>query len=121
MIKQKKSMLQQVSNLFGAGFERLLYLILVSIMVCHIFACLWVFIAQMSNEGESSWMDGDVSKMDKSDQYVTSFYFIITTFSTVGYGDMSANNFSEKIFCILVMCLGVTAFAAGTGTLTNLL
>lgn len=66
-------------------------------------------------------MDEDVSQMDKTEKYLTSFYFIITTFSTVGYGDMSANNTPEKIFCILVMCLGVTAFAAGTSTLTNLL
>lgn len=45
----------------------------------------------------------------------------MTTFSTVGYGDISATNKTEKIFCIFVMCVGVTAFAAGTSTLTNLL
>ena len=59
--------------------------------------------------------------MEKSDQYLTSFYFIITTFSTVGYGDISATNKLEKVFCIIVMCGGVTAFAAGTSTLTNML
>lgn len=59
--------------------------------------------------------------MSSPDQYLTSFYFILTTFSTVGYGDISATNPTEKIFCIVVMCLGVTAFAAGTSTLTNLL
>ena len=48
-------------------------------------------------------------------------YFIITTFSTVGYGDISASNVSEKVFCIVIMIVGVTAFAAGTSTLTNLL
>ena len=59
--------------------------------------------------------------MDKTEQYLTSMYFIITTFATVGYGDISANNKSEKIFCIFVMIGGVTAFAAGTSTLTNIL
>ena len=59
--------------------------------------------------------------MSDQDKYVTSFYFIITTFSTVGYGDISGTNTTEKIFCILIMCLGVTAFAAGTSELTNLL
>ena len=52
---------------------------------------------------------------------MTSFYFIITTFSTVGYGDYSGSNVVEKLFCIIVMIVGVTAFAAGTSTLTNLL
>ena len=59
--------------------------------------------------------------MSNEDKYLTSFSFIITTFSTVGYGDISATNPIEKIFCILIMCLGVTAFAAGTSELTNLL
>ena len=75
----------------------------------------------MSQEGDTTWMDGEVAEMSKTEQYLASFYFIITTFSTVGYGDISANNTYEKIFCIIVMVVGVTAFAAGTSTLTNLL
>ena len=59
--------------------------------------------------------------MDSKGQYLTSFYFIITTFSTVGYGDISASNSIEKVFCIVIMCIGVTAFAAGTSELTMLL
>lgn len=53
--------------------------------------------------------------------YLTAFYFIITTFSTVGYGDISAHNIYEKTFCIIVMVIGVTAFAAATSSLTNLI
>lgn len=59
--------------------------------------------------------------MTDSNKYLTAFYFIITTFSTVGYGDISATNETEKVFCILIMVAGVTAFAAGTSELTNLL
>ena len=59
--------------------------------------------------------------MSNGNLYLTSFYFIITTFSTVGYGDISATNPIEKVFCIIIMFLGVTAFAAGTSELTNLL
>lgn len=66
-------------------------------------------------------MDGEIGEMSKTTLYLTSFYFIITTFSTVGYGDISANNTYETIFCIVTMIVGVTAFATGTSTLTNLL
>jgi hypothetical protein len=59
--------------------------------------------------------------MEDTDRYLLSFYFIITTFSTVGYGDISATNNVERLFCILLMCIGVTAFAAGTGEFTNLI
>ena len=72
-------------------------------------------------EEESTWMTGEVDDMPWEQQYLTSIYFIVTTFSTVGYGDYSATNTSEKIFCIMIMFVGVTAFAAGTSTLTNLL
>ena len=58
-------MLAQVSKLFGPGLERLLFFLLMSIMVIHIFACLWVFFSQMSEEGDSTWMDGEVSEMSK--------------------------------------------------------
>lgn len=98
-----------------------MFLLLTSIMVCHVFTCLWVFFSQMISGDATTWMDGEVEQMTRTEQYLTSFYFIITTFSTVGYGDISATNKLEKIFCIIVMCGGVTAFAAGTSTLTNLL
>lgn len=120
VVKNKNSMLQQVKDLFGAGFERLMFFILISLMICHIFACLWVFSSQIIKE-ENSFMSGEVLEMPVEQQYLTSVYFIITTFSTVGYGDISASNTSEKIFCIIIMIVGVTAFAAGTSTLTNLL
>ena len=104
----------------GKGFERLSFFILISLMVCHIFACLWVFFSMFLKE-EGSFMSGDMLEMSIGQQYLTSIYFIITTFSTVGYGDISGSTTSEKIFCIVIMIIGVTAFAAGTSTLTNLL
>lgn len=107
-------------GIFGAGFDKLLFFILTSLMICHIFACLWIFSSQMIQD-ENSFMSGEVLDMTVEEQYLTSVYFIITTFSTVGYGDISASNTSEKIFCIIIMIVGVTAFAAGTSTLTNLL
>ena len=59
--------------------------------------------------------------MTVPDQYLTSLYFIITTFSTVGYGDISASNSFEKILCIIAMLVGVAAFSTSTSAITNLL
>lgn len=50
---------------------------------------------------------------------MTSFYFTITTITTVGYGDMSAGTFTEQIVCVLIMFVGVIAFSFASGTLTN--
>ena len=45
----------------------------------------------------------------------------MTSFTTVGYGDISINTKTEKVFCIFLMLLGVIGFTTGTSTMTNLL
>lgn len=75
----------------------------------------------MAPENSSTWIDDGFLEMSIGEKYLTSLYFTITTFSTVGYGDISAHNYVEKIFCIIVMITGVTAFATGTSAITNLI
>ena len=50
-----------------------------------------------------------------------SFYFIVTTTSTVGYGDLSASTTVERFFCIVTMLAGVTAFTFISGALSSIL
>lgn len=53
--------------------------------------------------------------------YIVSFYWTITTITTVGYGDISANNRWERIFCSLMMVIGVIAFGFANGSLFSIL
>lgn len=39
----------------------------------------------------------------------------------MGYGDISGSTNLEKIFCVLLMVLGVVAFGLLSGSLTNIL
>jgi len=120
----KKNAIMKTAATFlmiGAGMERMMFFIVTSVMVCHVFACLWIFFASLSDEGESAWMTKEFRESSMSDQYTSSQYFIVTTVSTVGYGDMSASNNIEKMVCITIMVIGVTAFAAATSFITNLL
>jgi uncharacterized membrane protein (UPF0182 family) len=55
------------------------------------------------------------------EQYLTSFYFTITTITTVGYGDININTWSEKIMCILIMISGVISFTFASGSLASIL
>ena len=50
-----------------------------------------------------------------------SLYFIVTTTSTVGYGDLSASTTVERMFCIVIMLAGVTSFTFISGTLSSIL
>lgn len=50
-----------------------------------------------------------------------SFYFVLTTVTTVGYGDISATNYAERIFCIFLLFVGVITFAYASGQMASIL
>ena len=43
--------------------------------------------------------------------YLTSFYYLITTMTTVGYGDIVSVAFSEIIFQIILLSVGITVYS----------
>jgi len=53
--------------------------------------------------------------------YAVSFYFICTTITTVGYGDIKGLTTPERIFCALIMILGVIAFSFASGSLASII
>ena len=53
--------------------------------------------------------------------YFAAYYFSVTTFTTVGYGDIHATCTIERICAIFLMIGGVFAFSFATGTLTSIL
>ena len=59
--------------------------------------------------------------MDPLELYFTSYYFTVTTITTVGYGDVYATETSERIFCIFLMILGVFAFSFASGAFASIL
>ncbi|MFN9899486.1 MAG: ion channel [bacterium] len=44
-------------------------------------------------------------------KYTASFYFSVTTITTVGYGDISAHNSLERIIAIMIEISGVVFFS----------
>ena len=53
--------------------------------------------------------------------YVFAIYFVVTTISTVGYGDMSAATPLERIYCVVLMLTGVSIFTFISGALSSIL
>ena len=87
----------------------------------HISACMFIFISTLDAD-MSAWMwDVQYNSMDQFELYITSIYFIVSTTSTVGYGDLSASTTIERIFCILIMLAGVTSFTFISGSLSSVL
>jgi hypothetical protein len=61
--------------------------------------------------------------MDYTDDelYIVSFYFTVTTIVTVGYGDITPKNGMERLFCVILMLIGVISFSFITSTLTSII
>ena len=86
-------------------------------LTAHIICCLWLITAKFDQSCDS-WLNS-VDDKSNSEIYLTSFYFTITTMTTVGYGDWSASTFSEMVAAIVIMFIGVIAFSFASGSLTN--
>ena len=104
----------------GAGFERLAFGLIIFLVIIHIVSCMWIFFGYYDFIG--SWVDNPTfDVMSPYELYLTSFYFTTTTITTVGYGDMSGNTSTEKLFCIMIMIIGVISFSLASASLTSLL
>lgn len=120
---KKQSIIRKATKALqlNSSFERFFLVLFATLLMCHILTCLFVFFASFGQDEVDSFLNDDFMQMTVMQQYLTSCYFIISTFSTVGYGDISASNRIEKIFCIIAMAIGVAVFSSATSAITNLL
>ena len=78
--------------------------ILKYIGIFHFFVCLHIFIGSHSY---SNWLVLSESQNESFFHiYITSLYFIVTTLTTVGYGDIVCHSLLERIFQIIILAIG---------------
>ena len=92
---KKSDNLQKTINtgmMISSGIDRLIMLLFGIFFMTHLLACLWIIIGtEELNSSKDGWLGhGSLNDDGASRTYMTAFYFIITTMTTVGYGDMSA-------------------------------
>jgi len=97
-------------------------------------ACFWIFTADLSKDIEvdehglpvdiedNNWIIiNNFEEFNDIDLYFTAIYFTITTITTVGYGDISGTNTTERIICCFLMIMGVLFFSFSSGTLSSMI
>uniref|UniRef100_A0A3Q3VYL1 Potassium voltage-gated channel, subfamily H (eag-related), member 3 n=1 Tax=Mola mola TaxID=94237 RepID=A0A3Q3VYL1_MOLML len=85
-------------------------------LLAHWMACVWYFIGRREIE---SWLH-ELAKREAA-SYVTSLYFALSSLTSVGFGNVSANTNSEKIFSICTMLIGALMHAVVFGNVTAII
>ena len=71
--------------------------------------------------GPNGATNDDFINVGKAELYLTSLYFVTTTMTTVGYGEISQVNVYERILGILILAVGSVAFSFCAASVTSIL
>eukprot|EP00928_Gymnodinium_smaydae_P031116 TRINITY_DN22950_c0_g1_i1.p1 TRINITY_DN22950_c0_g1~~TRINITY_DN22950_c0_g1_i1.p1 ORF type:complete len:727 (-),score=59.05 TRINITY_DN22950_c0_g1_i1:208-2088(-) len=106
-------------------YAGLLYLLCLGFTLVHWLACLWYFCGS-ANTGRTTWLDTYLDNAyfgealtDYFYRYLVSVYFVLTTMTTVGFGDVTPTNLEEVGFAICLLFISCFVFAWLTGHIIN--
>jgi voltage-gated potassium channel len=88
--------------------KKVILIVLGSLTGVHIVATTWLLIQPMPD-------------LSHSEAYIKGLYWAVTTLTTTGYGDITPTNDLGRIFTILVMLSGFSAFGIIVGNISNLI
>ncbi|XP_067887134.1 potassium voltage-gated channel subfamily H member 2-like isoform X2 [Heterodontus francisci] len=106
-------------------------------LIAHWLACIWYAIGNVERtflQPKIGWLDSLGDQIDKpyhendtssgptiKDKYVTALYFTFSSLTSVGFGNVSPNTNSEKIFSICVMLIGSLMYASIFGNVSAII
>ncbi|KAK4487261.1 hypothetical protein RD792_006137 [Penstemon davidsonii] len=108
---------------FNYFWVRCAKLICVTLFAVHCAGCFYYLLAAHYHDPARTWIGASIPDFLHRSlwlRYITSIYWSITTLTTVGYGDLHAQNTREMIFALFYMLfnLGLTSYLIGN--MTNL-
>ena len=87
-------------------------LLLVTWLFVHALGCIWILISEAENLTHQNWyVRMKMGNYSSIDVYLCAVYYVFTTITTLGYGDIVAVTNPEKIFTILIMGLGIGLYS----------
>ncbi|KAL6985372.1 hypothetical protein U1Q18_018748 [Sarracenia purpurea var. burkii] len=95
----------------------------VTLFAVHSAGCFYFWIAAHHKSSGSTWIGAQVPDFEQRSiwlGYTYSLYWSIVTLTTVGYGDLHAENTEEKVFNIFYMLFNIGLTAYLIGNMTNL-
>jgi len=102
---------------FFESWSFLLSNILIFLLVLHLTACMHIFVSSTTFPNWIIQKELQTSPFIKV--YLSSVYFLITTVTSVGYGDIIGSSFTEIIFQIFLLMIGIIAYSWLISSLSN--
>lgn len=91
--------------IYGAASTMYILLCYLLLIVQYL-ACTWWAIGKYQN-GTNTWLiQSGVAEYSKISQYFRTYYYITTTITTIGYGDLHPYNFNEILIFIFIELIG---------------
>ena len=89
-------------------------------LIAHWLACVWHVLGKQEETHKAGWLYKQAQSLGEVDangtvttnhmqpgaRYIASLYFVMTSLTSVGFGNIAANTKYEQIFAIVVMLVG---------------
>ena len=102
---------------FFSYYGKIIVKIFTFFISLHIVSCVFIFIGK---NNYPNWIyNFNHNNQNFSQLYLTSIYYILTTLTTVGYGDLTCVSFQEKIFGLFIEIVGIFAYSWALTAISN--
>jgi len=112
-----RMMVEHPGFIFGLELMNLLFR---GALIVHYVACGFWAVSGRKDDPDDSW-EADFEDRPVGSQYLYSLYFVVTTMSTVGYGDVTAKTDAERAYAMFAMVLGGSFYGILIAKITNAL
>ena len=105
-IKVMDKLLNKI-NFFYDWKDVFAYIIII-LFALHITSCYFIF---LGNNIYPGWYAEGLQAESSKDIYITSIYYVITTLTTVGYGDITVTSKYQRLFQIALLIVGTLSYS----------